>query len=748
MGTTVFSGAPLVQKLVYDNSGNPYAVIATSSNLYIYNNLDTTPNLLSTQSVATIGLTGNINHMDAACNGTVIFVMVTDSNGNVNDTPHWNKYTIGSGWGTWNAMFSSFYNPPNAQSYNVVALDIASDGNPCVLVPDFVKDKGTVYAQVYFSYHNGTSWQTLELVTTTANNDHQILGLMAVGAISSTVVASYFDVTTSTPYYRTRSSGSWGTATSESQPANVSSISVSHNLIAYDGSNSRWGKNGTGMTRNGSIISGLSAAYGLFKFTGATYVNSIPYIMYSLSSDSTILYLTYNDGGWTETQVEDEAGTITSGHLAYNYNYTGNLPTTFIPYLYVINSTSVVYGEYSLSTGITMDVTAGSYTYTGTAASLEVGHELPAAAGSYSYTGTNAALSKGRILSVDAGSYAFTGSDATFEIGHVLQAEAGSYTYTGTDVTLVVTQPAVLDAEAGSYTYTGTDAALSKGYTLTAEAGSYTYTGTDAALLKGLQLSVEAGSYTYTGTDAILLKSLVLQAAAGSYALTGTDVTFFSGAVLIAEAGSYVLAGTDVTFTIWSPAILDAEPGSYTLTGTDVSLEYGNILSAEPGSYALTGSAVELLWGHQLPVTVGSYALTGFDASFNKGYMLQALTGSYVLTGVAAQLLNSHLLNAVAGIYNYIGIDGELLVGRILAATAGSYTLTGTDILFELARVLTAEAGSYTLTGTSVMLLIVGVILNVPAERILSITLEDRLLEILSDDRSLEILEEDRTWRI
>jgi hypothetical protein len=91
-----------------------------------------------------------------------------------------------------------------------------------------------------------------------------------------------------------------------------------------------------------------------------------------------------------------------------------------------------------LKPGGTITVEAGSYTYTGTAASLERGRKVVADAGSYTYTGTDATLRVGHPLSAGAGSYTYTGSDASLEVGYKVVAGAGSYTYTGTDASLEV----------------------------------------------------------------------------------------------------------------------------------------------------------------------------------------------------------------------------------------------------------------------------------------------------------------------
>lgn len=149
-----------------------------------------------------------------------------------------------------------------------------------------------------------------------------------------------------------------------------------------------------------------------------------------------------------------------------------------------------------------------------------------AGAGSFTITGTAASLEVGRLLATDAGSYSVTGTAASLERGFEVAADAGSYTTTGSAVTLSQPHRAV-EAGAGSYTTTGQTASLEVGRLLSAGAGSYATTGSDAALTIGaagaITLVADAGSFAVTGTDASLEVGRLLAAAAGSYAVTGSD---------------------------------------------------------------------------------------------------------------------------------------------------------------------------------------------------------------------------------
>jgi len=242
---------------------------------------------------------------------------------------------------------------------------------------------------------------------------------------------------------------------------------------------------------------------------------------------------------------------------------------------------------------------AGSYTLTGTAATLRRGFIVSAAAGSYALTGSDATLVKavaGKTLTADAGSYSLTGSSANLLRGRVVSAGAGSYALTGSTANLLYGRKVV--AGSGSYALTGTDASLKYGRAVSAGAGSYALTGAAASLEFGRLVSAGAGAYTLTGTAASLKYGRVVSAGAGSYSFTGTAASLFYGRVVSAEAGSYSLTGTDASL-IYAPAgakILAAGAGSYSLTGFSAGLILSRKVTAEAGSYSLTGTDASLVY--------------------------------------------------------------------------------------------------------------------------------------------------------
>ncbi|ESY49028.1 MULTISPECIES: LamG domain-containing protein [unclassified Mesorhizobium] len=157
---------------------------------------------------------------------------------------------------------------------------------------------------------------------------------------------------------------------------------------------------------------------------------------------------------------------------------------------------------------------------------------LAADAGSYSLTGTAATLRRALKTAAAAGSFTLTGSSATLRRALLVAGTSGSYTLTGSSASLVPSSAAkVLASDAGSFALSGTAATLKRGLKLAAGLGSYAHTGTAASLAYGRKVAAAAGSFALTGTTGGLLRGYKVTAAAGSYAMTGTAATLTKAGV-------------------------------------------------------------------------------------------------------------------------------------------------------------------------------------------------------------------------
>lgn len=271
----------------------------------------------------------------------------------------------------------------------------------------------------------------------------------------------------------------------------------------------------------------------------------------------------------------------------------------------------------------TITASSGSYTETGTAATLAVGRRLTASSGTFALTGTAASLEFGRSLAATSGTFTLTGAAANLEYGRTLGAGSGSYTLTGTAANLEFGR--YLFGGSGTFTVTGTAANLEYNRLLSAASGSFAVTGTAATLtygtVGGYTLAANGGTFAVTGTAATLTVARRLSAASGTYAVTGTAASLECGRLVSAGSGAFALTGTAAT-------LIYGQPGSYTL-------------AANGATFTVTGTAAALTCGRRITAGAGAYALTGAAAGLRATRTIAATSGSYVLTGTSAGLLYS-----------------------------------------------------------------------------------------------------------
>lgn len=157
------------------------------------------------------------------------------------------------------------------------------------------------------------------------------------------------------------------------------------------------------------------------------------------------------------------------------------------------------------------------------------------------------------VISVTAGSYTITGSAATITTNTAFSVTtSGSYLISGSPATLIETF-IISDFPAGSYTITGSPATIFSGViapiTVT-PAGSYTLTGYSAVFTESTVINVVPAAYSITAPDATITEALIFNLdTPGSYVITGGNSTINAGNTITASAGSYVLTGSPATIT-------------------------------------------------------------------------------------------------------------------------------------------------------------------------------------------------------
>ena len=139
------------------------------------------------------------------------------------------------------------------------------------------------------------------------------------------------------------------------------------------------------------------------------------------------------------------------------------------------------------------------------AAAGAAAHTLNADPGTYTLTGSAATLAPARRLTADPGTYTATGSAAALSRTRALMAEPGTYALTGASAALLAAR--LLSADPATYALTGSAASLARGAKVAADPGAYALTGGDATLEAARLLSADPGSYAVSGAAATLTKT-------------------------------------------------------------------------------------------------------------------------------------------------------------------------------------------------------------------------------------------------
>lgn len=318
----------------------------------------------------------------------------------------------------------------------------------------------------------------------------------------------------------------------------------------------------------------------------------------------------------------------------------------------------------------TLTADGGTFTETGTAATLQHDKKLSAASGTFTETGTAASLEYGRKVQAESGTFTAIGTAADLEYGRKVQAESGTHVLTGTAATLQYGRK--LSAAAGAFAWTGTAASLRQGRTLAAEVGAFAWTGVAATLQHDKKFVPAPAEYVVTGAAASLEYGREIGAEPGSYVYTGIAAGLFADRKLAADAGAFAHTGSDATLTYVSARTLDAESGAFVMTGSDMTPLLDRIFVPAAGAFAMAGSAAELQADRILAAASGPFVWTaGAEAALVHISTLNAEGASYALTGKNATLLWSGAAVSDFGPHGKRGRAGH--VGEGMEAGIGGY---------------------------------------------------------------------------
>ena len=406
-------------------------------------------------------------------------------------------------------------------------------------------------------------------------------------------------------------------------------------------------------------------------------------------------------------------GTAYTAPTGFSTNWLGNTTADTADDMdgfgYYTGWTSGAYDPAAISAGGTTNAADSWVAMTAVLKPAANNYTLTAQGGSYSKTGSSASILRSKSITASGGSYALTGASAGVNRNRVLTTSGGSYSLTGSSADITYTASSI-NAKVSWVQLELPEATTSNSYVLTASGGAYTITGASVSIYRNKSILATGGTYSLTGQSAIVLRSKRLGALGGSYIYTGQQVNITYGALsnnyqLTAQGGSYSLTGANANVT--KSKLLIAGGGTYTLTGADALLVRGRVLIANGGSYSVTGGSANISWSagaiqYTLICQGGSYTLLGSSVNLSKSKKLIADGGYYTLTGSSVDIHKSKKIFASGGSYTNNGASATILKSKVLVGSGGSYVYSGQSAALTRSRLLQAVGGVYNLTGASV----------------------------------------------
>ena len=389
---------------------------------------------------------------------------------------------------------------------------------------------------------------------------------------------------------------------------------------------------------------------------------------------------------------------------------------------------NAVVATYRILNAYSLDCQPGSFSVTGTAATLVRGLMVNAQPGAYTLTGTAATLARGLFINAQPGAFTETGVAAGVLRDYPLNAQPAAYTLTGTAATPLATR--LIDAQPAAYTLTGTAATVVRDYPLNAQPGAYTVTGTAASLVRAITLNAQPTTYTLTGSAAGVLRDYPLNAQPGSLTIEAGTQTVKVFDMAVSGANSWfqhftATPGEDYVFSFYAMrgdstdveySVYDWSNGADVVPPTDYFADTGNgeflrievTFTAPPGA---TDLAVYLsrdsddagsTFVAAAQVEVGSTATTWERTTASPG-AVNLLSQSEDLDTSPWGTFGGVTMTE-DGTTEIGGGETALLAARLLNLAPGSYTLTGFATTLALARMVSADPGAYTLTGPAATL--------------------------------------------
>ena len=407
-----------------------------------------------------------------------------------------------------------------------------------------------------------------------------------------------------------------------------------------------------------------------------------------------------------------------SGYSAKNVNFTGYAGT------WGVTSTATIYGNLTLSTGMTLTAGLSAMTFGATSGTQTLTSNTKTM--DFPITKSGA----GTLIGADALTLGSTRA-LTFALG-TIQLKAGATSTVGSFVTSGTTPKYLLSTTAGTqatisdagstnsptYLYIK-DSAATGGATWSA-AGTNVVNGgnntgwtslpTQAPFLIGVSAAGSAGTVTTSQTVSNALTGVSAAGSVGKIVpalgtvkiLSGVAASGGVGTVTTSQAVSKALTGVSATGRVGAFAPLSgvaATGGVGTVTVTQTVAITGVSAAGGVGKIVPALGTVKILSGVQASGAVGTITLTQFVAL--TGVQAAGSVGTLGLIGVSATGSVGTVTTSQAFLAALTGVEAAGSVDTVTTSQASSQALTGVEATGNVGTVVTSQSVSKTLTGVS-----------------------------------------------
>ncbi len=349
MAVTVGSGILLaLGAAVMKSSGGLYvAVFRSGANIAAYTISGGTPTLIgSAQTPTAIHGGGGIARIHAAIDGSnVVHVVSVAGSFQTRDFAYNTISNVDSSpaWGTWEEAGAFDQTPASPWGCNI---SIDSNDKPHALYLDVQNYHGTTYSQIIYVEKTGASWSSPENISDVPNRSYTSPRITIKA--SDNAEALYQGQSTTNVYYKTRTSGTWGSETTETYsstptlPYGILIITTGGTVYRYQAGDA------TGPFRilENFTYTGFEHEISDWQFGAILFNDSDRYIIYCQETSEDVALLVNTGSGWSSLGVL-QAGTFDSVIVGWQYNHN-NADGNELIYLFS-NGSTVYFDTYLLA---------------------------------------------------------------------------------------------------------------------------------------------------------------------------------------------------------------------------------------------------------------------------------------------------------------------------------------------------------------------------------------------------------------